>query len=137
MRKRVLVFGLWLAGILFPAAWLGRYSAAYRGIFNWLFRPEWMHIAMHLLLYAVLGILLARGFKDRPARQALLLGAACALAVGAAQETLQWTSQGIAPWRAAALPASLFDVGIDLTGVLAGMGSVRLWDQLPANSRPS
>jgi len=131
MRKALLLT-LWLLGILFPAACLGRYSTAYRGAFNHLFGPEWTHVFMHLLIYAVLCLLLLV-ILPRTARPASLTWrsapwlAGIVLAVGIAQESLQWLSQGVTPWQGVALSASLYDLGIDLSGALLGMAMVYLW----------
>ena len=143
MRK-ALVLVVWLVGIMFPAAWLGQFSTVYRGAFNRVFGPEWTHVFMHMLIYGVLCILLlatiwqasglAPVFQNRPDERAggidhrlafKLTGVV--LAVGTIQESLQWISQGVVPWQGVALSASLFDLGIDLTGGLLGAGMVLVW----------
>lgn len=47
-RKHALLF-LWLAGILFPMAWLTRFSATYGRLFGRVFNPLWVHVLMHAL----------------------------------------------------------------------------------------
>jgi len=86
---------------------------------------------MHGLIYAVLSMLLLAAWRraGQPALTLRRLAALAALvaAVGFVQESLQWISQGIAPWRGVALSASLFDLGIDLGGGCVGIGVERLW----------
>ena len=54
MRAK-LWLAIWLIGLLFPLAWLGRFSTAYRRVFNALFGPEWMHVGMHFALETFYG----------------------------------------------------------------------------------
>lgn len=133
MRKAPWLFlAIWLLGILFPAACLGQFSSLYRGVFTEAFGPEWRHVIAHLLMYAVLCILIVVMLKWPARPEALtpwlalgLIGVV--LAVGIAQESLQWLSQGVTPWQGEALAASLYDLGIDLSGGLLGVGMVHLW----------
>ena len=56
--KRHLFLIFWTVGMLLPMAWFVQVSPAAYRLFNTLFSPAWMHIVMHILLYAVLGVLL-------------------------------------------------------------------------------
>jgi len=56
MRVRICL-SLWLLGIMFPLAWLRSYSSAYRRSFDALFGAEWIHVMMHMALYAGLAVL--------------------------------------------------------------------------------
>ena len=126
MRRKVLVLLVWLLCMLFPMAWLGRFSLAYRRLFDTLFGPEWMHIVMHLILFAGLAILWLVIFKPRSLRAILLL-VGVVLLVGSLQEIFQMisggTRQGYLP---AAVRFSAFDLLVDLTGAFLGLGLVYL-----------
>ena len=123
MRAR---FGLlvWLFGLLFPLAWLGKFSDSYRQVFNAVFGAEWVHIAMHMALYAGLGILLTVALKLQPDRSGVLITLALALGVGVSQETIQLFSQGLALSQGKALSLAIFDLGVDLVGSSLGLGAV-------------
>jgi hypothetical protein len=62
-NSRLALFLLWLAGILLPMAWFGRFSSSYRQAFNLIFSPQWMHIVMHAFLYAGLVVLFSPVFR--------------------------------------------------------------------------
>jgi FtsH-binding integral membrane protein len=115
MRSRLWVI-LWMLGILFPMAFLGRIWPAYGRLFDAIFEPAWMHVVMHALLYAVLGLLLAPWIRpDSPRRLAVLLG--FTLLVGCLQEAAQLVSAGVWPgWGPEA-----FDLCVDLSGVCLGL----------------
>jgi hypothetical protein len=106
-----LVLLLWLVGILFPMAWLGRFSPAYRRAFDSIFAPDWMHWIMHALLFgglvALFFIILRLNLDHKMAWIALALG----LGVGCLQETFQALSQG-----SFSLAGSVFDLWVDLGG---------------------
>lgn len=119
MRRRALLF-LWVAGTLFPMAWLTRFSGTYSRLFGHVFNPLWVHVLMHALLFAGLAYLLARHMAGRAvaARSwrptALVLGLVLAIAV--AQEGIQLL------YKARAVGADeVVDVGIDLAGGVFGM----------------
>ena len=115
-----LILALWLAGMLFPTALPGKSSPAYRAVFNAVFHPQWVHVVMHLVLFAGLSLLLVILFRlPLGWRTAgLLLGAAALVGVG--QEILQAFSQGfLYIWGAA------FDLGVDLLG--AGLSYLLMW----------
>jgi hypothetical protein len=59
MRSRIWL-GLWIVGILFPMAFLGKVWPGFGKVFNATFSSVWSHVLMHTLLYAVLGFLLAQ-----------------------------------------------------------------------------
>ena len=111
---------LWIAGILFPMAWLTRFSATYSRLFERVFNPLWVHALMHALLFAVLAYLVARHMAGRAvaARRwrtaVLVLGIVVVIAV--AQEAIQLL------YKARVVGADeVLDVGIDLAGGVFGM----------------
>ena len=118
--KRKLILIAWMIGILFPFGWLTRYSDVYRRAFDALFGPPWVHVLVHVAIYAVLAYLLAglvlmrRPLGIRPRYLGLLLAVILAVAVG--QEGFQlWFKGrllGASEW---------FDVAVDLAGALLGL----------------
>ena len=98
-------------------AWPGRLSGRYRRVFDAVFTPGWMHVLMHLALFAGLVVLLGmasgRALTKRTAAGFLLV----ALVVGLLQEGLQLLS-GVQIWRW----NTLFDLGVDLLGAGLGWG---------------
>jgi hypothetical protein len=119
MRSR-LILCIWLIGIVFPAIWLRQFSNTYRQVFDSLFGPEWVHILMHLAIYAVLGILLMLVFQLPSTRKGLLQLAFFILIAGVLQETFQAASQGVSLFQASILGAAAFDWVIDLSGGFIG-----------------
>ena len=120
LRSRVMLC-VWLLGILFPLAWLGSFSAAYRRTFDAIFGPEWMHLIMHACLFGVLGILLVMVSKRPISLRMAAFMALLFLAVGTLQEFFQSFSQG--HWlfeRQIARPVSS-DLLVDLVGGLVGL----------------
>jgi hypothetical protein len=113
--RRWLLLLPWLLGILFPLAWLGTLSPAYRRIFDAIFAPLWMHIVMHLLLFGGLVLLLAFAFRPRRNWRALAVLLGAALVIGMCQEVFQALSSGMF-----SLTGSLFDLGVDLAGAIVG-----------------
>ena len=119
---------LWILGILFPIALLGRLWPAFDRTFVSLFAPTWTHILMHGLLFAVLGFMLAgRRRGSPPLSPVSILG--IALLIGGLQEAIQllaagnrpmMTSTGVEAWG-----AQLFDLGVDCMGAAAGLLSAR------------
>jgi hypothetical protein len=114
MRKRVLL-AIWTLGILFPTAWMGRFSKGYSERFNTIFSPEWMHWVMHAGLYAGLAILILVIFDLRLALKALRCVLLIALGLGVLQESFRLLSNV----QRLSLN-SLYDLGIDLGGTLIG-----------------
>jgi hypothetical protein len=121
MRTR-LVLILWLIGLIFPMAWLGRFSTSYRSIFNTIFGPEWVHVVMHLALFTVLGIFLGASIRLNLDRGGIMLILAIVFGVGVLQESFQLFSQGIDPFYSVAQARAGFDLGVDLAGGLLGLG---------------
>ena len=118
MRTRtVLIF--WLLAMLFPLDWLRSYSPAYRSAFDAAFGAEWVHVTMHLALFAGLAILILLILKRRLDRSLVVLILAAVLVVGVLQEGLQIAARG--DWWGGVLPSSLFDLGIDLLGATVGI----------------
>ncbi|MCS7010705.1 MAG: VanZ family protein [Anaerolineales bacterium] len=117
MRRFVLptLLLFWLLGILFPMAFLANHWPAFGRVFHAVFAPNWRHILMHLLLYAVLAFLLSVWLRPRTIRSCLLL-AFLVLVVGLLHETFQLLAQQKWPgWQAEA-----FDLTIDLAGAILG-----------------
>ena len=114
-RARIFILLFWLLGILFPMAWLGKFSTQYRQAFNAIFSPEWMHWLMHAALYAGLVILFVRAFNLKINHRTTFIVLGLVLIVGIIQEGMQLVSnvQSLR-WN------SLLDLGVDLAG--AGFG---------------
>jgi hypothetical protein len=95
--KKTLLLLFWIAGILFPLAWLGKFSQGFRQAFDAVFGPLWMHILMHAGLFAFLALLIALQWSkfSRLARGKLVLPVLGAvLGVGLLQEGFQSLSSG-------------------------------------------
>jgi hypothetical protein len=121
MRRRLILLA-WLAGILFPMAWVAGFWPAYRRAFDAIFSPEWVHVVMHALLFACLAALLLQVLFIQIDLKSLILVLLMGLAIGIFQEGFQALSL-----KSGSLRAALFDLGIDLTGSLAGaMGFIAL-----------
>jgi VanZ family protein len=126
MRTRLGLF-LWLLGLLFPMAWLGRLSVTYRSVFDAVFGPEWVHVVMHAALYFVLAILLARVLRMPLDWRGVWLIMAIVLGVGILQEFFQLFGQGVDPLQRAAQFGACFDLGVDLAGSLLGLSVLVLF----------
>jgi VanZ family protein len=108
---------LWLGGMLFPMAFLGRLWPAFGEIFTGIFAQDWSHILMHALLYAVLGFLLLGQVRSLTRRNVLIV-IVILLAVGMLHEGIQVLAAGTWPgW-----PEEAKDLLVDGIGGLAGMG---------------
>jgi VanZ family protein len=116
MRKRFLLV-LWLIGIIFPMAWLGRFSSRYHEVFNTIFSPEWMHWVMHAALYTGLVVLVMFNLGLPPGLKTLGWVLLITLGVGIIQEGLQLLSAG----QTLRLNA-VVDLGVDGIGALIGFG---------------
>jgi glycopeptide antibiotics resistance protein len=120
---------LWLLGIIFPLAWLGSFSPGYRHAFDAVFGPAWMHIVMHAALFGVLAVLLPAVLKRRLTLQTALLILASILVIGLLQEIFQSFSQGKLLWQPGSARPVAFDLVVDLSGGLAGIGVAGLWQR--------
>jgi hypothetical protein len=131
MRLRWLLL-LWLFGILFPVAMFRQFWPAFRRYFDAIFYPDWVHVLMHIILFAGFTLLLSWNFRLAlsPVSTASVLLAA--LVVGVLQEALQTLSQQIF-W----LPGVLFDLGVDLAGGIFGLLIWRLLGSKLTGKRPS
>lgn len=118
MRKHTLliILVLWIIGILFPMAFLGRMMPALGSIFDLLFTPPWMHLFMHGLLYAVLGFLLTLLVRSTTCGSAVLI-LGCCLAVGVLHESLQLLTAHAFP----GIGPEMLDLGVDLLGSFLGV----------------
>lgn len=119
MRQRSLrtLILLWIIGILFPMAFLGKLWPSFGSVFEAIFEPNWMHILMHGLLYAILGFLLTLWLKPVSIKAVLLL-LGLSLLVGLLHEGLQLLTAHLWP----GLLPELFDLGVDLAGAALGIG---------------
>ena len=115
--RRWLWLVLWLIGILFPLAWLRRFSPGYQLVFDSLFSPEWMHWVMHAGLYAGLSVLVCITFQLERSRHTLTKVILAAIGVGVLQEGLQLISGAqVFGWN------TCLDLGIDTLGSIIGVG---------------
>jgi hypothetical protein len=115
MRSRFVWLFLWLAGILFPMAWLGRFSPGYRRLFQAVFAPAWVHLVMHAALYAGLVVLVIVAFNLALTRRTTVRLLLTVLSVGLLQEGLQLIAGvQVLGWN------TLLDLGVDLSGALLG-----------------
>lgn len=94
-------------------AWFSQSIPVLREWFNIMFTPDWTHIVMHALLYAVLGFGIA--YIAGPEKAKLVPVLIAVLVVGASQELLQPLPAGGFPTQAA-----LLDLAVDLAGGLIG-----------------
>ena len=120
--RRYGLFALWLLGILFPLAWLGRYWAFFKRVFDPAFAPEAVHILMHLILFTGLIVIGSWAFQVSLSRQTIFASLVLVLVVGTLQELFQAWSNGIF-----LLPPLVFDLGVDLVGGAAGLIIVSRW----------
>jgi len=118
MRRRVFLL-IWILGILFPIAWIGRSSPGFNRYFETVFALEWVHAVMHVLLYAGLANLILFSFDWQPTLKSLGSIVLIALVLGVIQEVIQQISGNIPYFRW----NSLLDLGVDLGGALLGFGA--------------
>jgi VanZ family protein len=120
MRSRIWLV-VWIIGILFPMEFLARVWPAFGRVFNPIFSPDWVHIVMHTLLYAVLVFLLAQMIPP-VSRNAILILMGLGLLVGCLQEGLQLVSAWVWPgW-----PPEILDLSVDLLGAVIGISLSRI-----------
>jgi predicted MFS family arabinose efflux permease len=134
MRIKIMLVIL-LLGIIFPMHSIGQLSTLYKRIFDSVFEPEWMHIAMHTALFAGLAAILT--LVTRPPWRAMTLMLVCGLILGAGilQEIFQWLTQDKAVPLMIALRSSAFDLGVDLSGGLLGIAVLFWVDKVFASNR--
>lgn len=120
--RRFGLLAIWVLGILFPLAWLGRFSVVYRQGFEAVFAPETMHVIMHLMLYAGLVMIGIWTFQAALSIRALLVALMLTFMIGLLQELFQAWSNGIL-----LLYHLAYDLGVDLLGGTAGLVLVWLW----------
>ena len=130
--KKILILLAWAAGIIFPMAWLGTQNQAFGAWFNTVFRPAWMHVAMHSLLYAVLAALAAWILSKPGQRLPLLAVAGLCLAVALLQEGLQAVTTD--PFSVGGIG---YDLLVDATGATIGAFGFTLlrWARLRGQTR--
>jgi len=83
---------IWVILILFPIAWLGTLSPASEAFIDWLLEPEWLHVVMHLIIYAGLVILVIAKQRHEGKEISLKALIALILGVGLLQELLQYVT---------------------------------------------
>ncbi len=120
MRSRIILI-LWILGILFPMAFLGRLWPAFGTAFNRFFATAAMHVLFHACLYAVLVFLLAQWMKPETSAAFLKVLAGVFL-VGLLHEAIQVALAGVWPGWA----AELTDLGVDLGGGAIGLALASL-----------
>jgi hypothetical protein len=120
MRSRIWLV-LWIVGILFPMAFLGRLWPAFGQGFNFVFASDVTHIIFHTFLYAVLAILLGQWIRPVSLASRLKIFGLTFL-VGFLHEGLQILLAGQWPgW-----PAELLDISVDLFGAALGLALVKI-----------
>jgi hypothetical protein len=124
MRARIGLL-LWLIGIIFPMAWIGRFSPAYQQVFNSIFRADWMHVLMHAILFATLVIILIYIFRPAFNLRTVLVISLFVLGIGFLQEGFQLASQNKLAIQATMMRPLLFDLSVDLAGGFLGLAM--LW----------
>lgn len=111
----------WLAAILFPVYLPARFWPGFQAVFDGALKPDWVHISLHLALYAGLALLILCLSKPERKRPWLtLLG--IVILVGGFQEIFQSLSQG-----AFYLSGTIFDLGVDVLGAFIGYGLYRFY----------
>jgi hypothetical protein len=115
MKNRKWILILWIAAIVFPLNWLRRESTFVRQNFDAAFQAEWVHIVMHLILFAGLVVLLLSALRLPRTPRSALVALVILLAVAVTQEMLQLQVKarpfGGPEW---------FDLGVDLVGGAIG-----------------
>jgi len=106
----------WIIGILFPVAFIGRFWPSFGHVFDTVFSPGWMHILMHMFLFAGLSFLVGQWLRPvSNIKIAQIVG--IALLVGCLQEGIQISTYPAWPgWEAEAL-----DLLVDLFGAALGI----------------
>ncbi len=118
---------IWVAGILFPAAWASQYNPTTAAIFNRVFAQNWVHVLAHSVLYAILGglifsLVVPRSQQSPASGGQVLALISITLALGILQEGLQIITAG-APFT----HEEFFDLRVDILAGLAGMALVAYW----------
>ncbi len=128
-QKRLkLLLLIWITGILLPIAWLSQQWAPAARLFNQWTEPEWVHIVMHLFLYAVMTWILCSLSPLRPGWQKGFLILALIFCIALLQESFQVLMLGMR-----ISTAELFDFGIDIAGGVLGYS---LWAAAQIISQP-
>lgn len=112
---------LWVACMLFPLALFSRISAPAHRFMDWLLAPEWLHVVMHLLIFAGLVILVSIALAHREQWLSPVSFILVILGVGIFQELFQYISS-VHEFRSIFTPGgSLYDLGVDLAGGALGV----------------
>ena len=127
LKWRYLWLALWVIGILFPMAWIGKHSTKFLQVFDAIFAPEWMHWVMHAFLIAGLAVFVLKAIVRRVSICSFGLVLGITLVVAGLQEGWQVISGvQILGWN------SLFDLGVDMVGAVIGFGIVIVSRKLQA-----
>jgi Na+-transporting NADH:ubiquinone oxidoreductase subunit NqrD len=102
--------------MLIALAGFGRNSPVYRRVIDPNMAPEWLHVLVHIMLYAGLVLLFLGAFRFPSYKKALPVVIGMVLIVGVVQEVTQSLSMGTIPLR-----GIMFDLGVDLTGGVLGL----------------
>lgn len=133
--RRMLFLVVWVLVMIFPVGWfVGKLPFGYH-FFNQVFKYEWAHIAGHLVIFIVLGVVLSRILRERFPKHSVryqfawLFG--IVIVVAAAQETFQ-----IVTMNRTFGTAELFDFATDLLGALIGASSEQLLARFDGSLKP-
>lgn len=117
MWKRIGILILWLVGMIFPISWLRRVSPTFRHFFDPLIPLEWLHVVMHMLLFATFAVLVIYVFRLPLNGRTVLIVLGSLLVVGFFQEILQlWAKDRTFWWY------EVYDLVVDLAGGVLGLG---------------
>ncbi len=117
--RRYIFLALWCLAIIVPTAVFSRISPVFRRMFNSIFSPPWVHVLMHLALFAVLVLILVRALSLPIAWRTILIVSGGILGIGLLQEGFQALEQGYL------LPAgALIDLAVDFCGGLIGLAII-------------
>jgi hypothetical protein len=107
---------LWILAVIFPTAVLGRFSLLFQKCLNKIFALVWIHVLMHAILFAGLGVLLLLTFHLSLSIRTMAITLSVVFGVGMLQEGFQAFSQGTF-----SLGGSISDLAVDLAGGLLGL----------------
>lgn len=107
---------IWILAIIFPLAAIGHFSPAFQHIFDRIFSPNWVHIVMHVVLFAGLSGLLMLAFRLSLSARTIAITLGVVIAIGLLQEGFQAFSQGFF-----SLAGATSDLAVDLAGGALGL----------------
>jgi hypothetical protein len=114
--NKYLLLAFWSLAIIIPTAGVGRFFPAFRRLFDFIFAPHWVHVLMHVLLFAALVVIFDRVLSLPVAWQMIAVSLGVVLGIGLLQEGFQALESGyFSP------PGALVDLGVDLCGGIIGL----------------